>query len=519
MYAAATTIHAPLSARNNARLGWAVALSLLLHGLLLSLQFGLPGLGLPSLEAPWNERRAQADLQITVTGAGAAAEPALPALSAPEPLPSTALSAVTGLKLYPAPKPVPPAPRNKPASASSHASERSRVARQRPRARLEQPVIALAEPQARSFAAPPPAPDEAQPETAPPEPQARVTQNDVAREEQEAAEVRDAQRREREHEAEEARRLEQEQAARLVREQQELQQKEAQRHEQAERLAMEEQARWRAEELAARQAALALEREQQEIRQHEQEQAAQRALELEARRKAEENAARLAREAVELQARKEAEEEARRQAALERQRQEEQLAARRKADEEAAREAANMRAREAALASAERPAAVPALPRDLSGGGLASRALELARRPDSPRSDAQPARTPDNTDATRRRSVFGSADRDVGLMMYIDSWRLKIERNGNLNYRQSSADKARGDPLVTVAIRSDGSVEDIVIHRSSGRAELDEAVRRIVRLNARYSAFPPELARRFDVIEIRRVWSFDDGLRIIEEIR
>jgi outer membrane biosynthesis protein TonB len=62
-------------------------------------------------------------------------------------------------------------------------------------------------------------------------------------------------------------------------------------------------------------------------------------------------------------------------------------------------------------------------------------------------------------------------------------------------------------------------VEDIVIHQSSGRTELDEAVRRIVRVNARYSAFPPELARRYDVIEIRRAWNFDDRVRILEEVR
>ena len=118
-----------------------------------------------------------------------------------------------------------------------------------------------------------------------------------------------------------------------------------------------------------------------------------------------------------------------------------------------------------------------------------------------------------------RRSIFGKLDTDIGLTMYIESWRLKIERNGRLNYAQSSRDQARGDPVVTVAIRSDGSVEGIVINRSSGRPELDESVRRIVRLNARYSAFPPALARKYDVIEIRRIWSFEDTLRIMEELR
>ena len=122
------------------------------------------------------------------------------------------------------------------------------------------------------------------------------------------------------------------------------------------------------------------------------------------------------------------------------------------------------------------------------------------------------------TGETRHAGVLRSSVK-LGLMMYVESWRLKIERNGNLNYPQSSIDKAHGDPVVTVAIRSDGSVENVVIHRSSGRPELDEAVRRIVRINARYSAFPPELARRYDVIEIRRAWNFDERLRIMEEVR
>ena len=115
--------------------------------------------------------------------------------------------------------------------------------------------------------------------------------------------------------------------------------------------------------------------------------------------------------------------------------------------------------------------------------------------------------------------MFGRVDQDIGVTMYIESWRQKVERNGNMNYRPSARDRAREDPIVTVSIRSDGSVEDIAIIRSSGLPELDAAVQRIVRLYARYSAFPPDLARRYDVIEIRRVWNFDDQLRIREEMR
>ena len=77
----------------------------------------------------------------------------------------------------------------------------------------------------------------------------------------------------------------------------------------------------------------------------------------------------------------------------------------------------------------------------------------------------------------------------------------------------------RIDPLVSVSLRSDGSIDEVTILRSSGRPDMDEAVRRFVRLNARYSAFPPNVAARFDVIEIRRVWAFADGLKLMEEMR
>jgi TonB family protein len=102
--------------------------------------------------------------------------------------------------------------------------------------------------------------------------------------------------------------------------------------------------------------------------------------------------------------------------------------------------------------------------------------------------------------------------------MYVDSWRQKIERNGTINYPRSWADIVRIDPVVNVALRSDGSVEEVTIIRSSGRADMDEAVRRIVRVNARYSAFPPNIASRYDVIDVRRVWRFDDALKLMEEL-
>ena len=83
-----------------------------------------------------------------------------------------------------------------------------------------------------------------------------------------------------------------------------------------------------------------------------------------------------------------------------------------------------------------------------------------------------------------------------------------------LDMVRDAAKQPHTDPLVTMAIRSDGSVESVTFVRSSGVAAIDDAVRRIIQSLERYQAFPPNLARDFDVIEIRRAWHFDIAIRL-----
>jgi outer membrane biosynthesis protein TonB len=54
----------------------------------------------------------------------------------------------------------------------------------------------------------------------------------------------------------------------------------------------------------------------------------------------------------------------------------------------------------------------------------------------------------------------------------------------------------------------------VTINRSSGVTEIDNAVRSIVTQLSPYSPFPRDLAMEYDVIEIRRVWTFDTALRL-----
>jgi outer membrane biosynthesis protein TonB len=64
--------------------------------------------------------------------------------------------------------------------------------------------------------------------------------------------------------------------------------------------------------------------------------------------------------------------------------------------------------------------------------------------------------------------------------MYIDSVRQKIERNAIVSEAQLSSQTVHTDPVVSIAIRSDGSIEDVTILRSSGRPDIDDIVRRII---------------------------------------
>ncbi|MEW6022578.1 MAG: TonB C-terminal domain-containing protein, partial [Pseudomonadota bacterium] len=154
------------------------------------------------------------------------------------------------------------------------------------------------------------------------------------------------------------------------------------------------------------------------------------------------------------------------------------------------------------------------VPRGMLGSDLALRAREMMRGIDIPVEPPSALRARD-----ARRIAVASNERDVPVRMYVESFRQKIERTAAQIQMRVSAAPARYAPLVSVAVRSDGSIDDVVILRSSGRADTDEAVRRIIHLNARYAAFPPNVAARFDVIEIRRIWTFAETLKLLEEVR
>lgn len=126
----------------------------------------------------------------------------------------------------------------------------------------------------------------------------------------------------------------------------------------------------------------------------------------------------------------------------------------------------------------------------------------------------QAARLPPSASSLRRGRLFGRADANAELVLYAEAWARKIQLNQSFDRVRELVQRPHTPPLVTVAIRADGSVESVRFVTSSGLADLDQAVQRIVEGLAPYQPFQPALARSFDVVEIRRTWHFDMAVRL-----
>lgn len=615
-----------------------VMISLLIHALILCVQFGVPGLGLPGAAAPEQNNLAPApesELTIQIANPELNTSAAIPPLQVPQPpvsTPPVALAAETGIRLIAPAVATPAAPvptSSKPAVAKAKAKNGPKKIAARaipvtPKAEQEQspedPVRVIAQNEMRddSFVVPFPSPED--PEHKPdPESRQKITKPvapiapdpmlDVASVASVAEQPDPAiqQAAERAEAAELAKLAEETKRAQLakqeIRQQKQLKEEQARLQSEAQLAVqapqnvaiqkLQEDNRKQADVSKAAEIASKLEEqklaelkqaelkkieqkniEQQQAAQQLAQQVAQQISQDEAKRTQQELARleqvrqreqaiqqeRQQKQAAELQAQQQVIVQANKQAAEQTARQE----AQRIAQQTAQREQESKQAQTAQASTKFEPRTLPAignnnnhgdsiasradsgdrsgdksgegngikdgdrngngsekgfvLPKNLFSSDLANKALEQSRGLGLLRG-RPPVPIFGDDDKSRRRAVGSEYSKDVPLRMYVESWRQKIERNGSLNYSQISKAKARGYPVVSVIIRSDGSVEDIVLISSSGRADLDEAVRRIVRVNARYASFPVNVAEKYDTIEIRRVWNFEEALRITEELR
>jgi outer membrane biosynthesis protein TonB len=175
--------------------------------------------------------------------------------------------------------------------------------------------------------------------------------------------------------------------------------------------------------------------------------------------------------------------------------------------QDAARQEAARREAERQEAEAKREERLRAIGRQLDQEAAARREAAAA-------AERRPNTLPQSLSTARRVKLFGRAHPNVDVIGYAEAWAQKMQVNTAIETVREVAKRPHRAPLVTVAIRSDGSVESVTFEVSSGVAEVDDAIRRIVESQKPYAAFPPALAREYDVVEIRRSWHFDTALRL-----
>jgi protein TonB len=140
-------------------------------------------------------------------------------------------------------------------------------------------------------------------------------------------------------------------------------------------------------------------------------------------------------------------------------------------------------------------------------------ASELMQRTlEAMRLEAQIAKEMDAYQKRPKRRFVGARAEEYRFARYVEDWRLKVERVGNLNYPEAARQlKLYGNLLLTVSIRADGSVEGVRVERSSGQRVLDAAALRIVEMSAPFAPLPPDIRRDTDILHITRTWTFTKG--------
>lgn len=147
----------------------------------------------------------------------------------------------------------------------------------------------------------------------------------------------------------------------------------------------------------------------------------------------------------------------------------------------------------------------------VSGQDLASSALALARM------EAQISRQIEEYNKRPRKAFIGSRAQEYRFAQYVEDWRLKVERIGNLNYPDGARGKIYGSLVLSVSIKSDGSLSGVEVQRSSGHQILDRAAERIVKMGSPYADFPANIRRDTDILVITRTWTFAPGDKLFGE--
>jgi protein TonB len=147
----------------------------------------------------------------------------------------------------------------------------------------------------------------------------------------------------------------------------------------------------------------------------------------------------------------------------------------------------------------------------ISGRDLATSVLKMASM------EAQISRQLEEYNKRPRKMSIGSRAKEYRFAQYVEDWRLKVERVGNLNYPDDARGRVYGSLVLQVTIKSDGNLDAVEVRSSSGHPILDRAAERIVKMASPYASFPASIRRDTDILIITRTWTFAPGDKLFGE--
>ena len=109
-----------------------------------------------------------------------------------------------------------------------------------------------------------------------------------------------------------------------------------------------------------------------------------------------------------------------------------------------------------------------------------------------------------------KRKYLNARTKEYKYAAYMEAWRAKVERIGNLNYPgEARRRRLSGRLRLDVAINADGTVNAITLRESSGHKLLDDAAQRIVELAGPFAPFSDDIRAEADILHITRTWKFN----------
>ena len=114
-----------------------------------------------------------------------------------------------------------------------------------------------------------------------------------------------------------------------------------------------------------------------------------------------------------------------------------------------------------------------------------------------------------------RQRYISARTKESKYVGYMEAWRAKVERIGNLNYPEEARRRGlSGSLILDVAVNANGTIHEVNLVKSSGHKALDDAAIRIVRLASPYAPLPQAIREETDILHIIRTWQFLDDYRL-----